>query len=336
MSQLQWQYMARQFGKDRVDYRLTSTSLDATTLPFNGTVVNGTSVSIAPGRALVGGFFYQLTATQTVTIVANTGSLPRTDLIVLRADLSAGSVNLKVVKGQAAASPKVPSLTKSYGGTWEMPLHQVNVPASGGALSVVNVAPFDMAESVAVPWNALSSGALQQVGTFVYDMDNNTNDTQTEYFVGRDGFMAARHLGKSRTYTPNMFNGKYTLPSGNRKGRWRWVAPNVVHVSMSFTAFEDQGLSVSGSNWYLGATLPKAANGQIRQVLSGFIQNPGGNGNLPNAMQVTAHLAANSTNMTLYTPNFSNLAQGLDGVRSLPPASTLFISGTYEANEYNE
>lgn len=336
MSQLQWQYMARQFGKDRIDYRLTSTSLDATTLPFNGTVVNGTSVSIAPGRALVGGFFYQLTATQTVTIAANTGTLPRTDLIVLRADLSAGSVNLKVIQGQAAASPKVPSLTKAYGGIWEMPLHQVNVPASGGALTLVNVAPFDLAEPVAVPWNATNAGALQQTGTYVLDMDNNTNDTQTEYFVGRDGFVATRHLGKSRTYTPNMFNGKYTLDAGQRQGRWRWVAPNTVYVSMSFTAYEDQGLSVSGSNWFLGVTLPKPANGKIRPVLSGFLSNPSQGGNMPNAMQITAHPTANSTNVTLYTPNFTTLAQGLDGLKMLPAGSTLYISGTYETNEFNE
>lgn len=334
VSQAQWQYMSRMFGQDRVDYQLPPGSVDSSTLPFYAAVVNGTTVSVAAGRALVGGFYYQLTATKTVTIAANTGANPRLDLVVVRADLSTGSVNLAVVQGTPAASPKVPVLTRTYGGNWEMPLHQVNVPANSGALSLTSVMPFNMPSSVAAPWNAGPTGAVAPPGTFVYDMNNNGSDSQIEFFAGRDAWIASRHLGKSTNYTPSLFNGTYTLDAGNRKGRWRWIAPSVAQVSMEFIAFEDVGLGVSPGNWFLGATLPKPANGQIRQVLTGFLSNPGEGGGMPNAMHITAHISANSTAITLYTPSSTNLAEGLDGLRALPAGGTLYISGSYETSDF--
>jgi hypothetical protein len=334
MNQAQWQYLSRLGNKDRVDLRLVSTSYDSEELPFAATVVSTTSVRVGSGRAIVGGFYYQLTQSQTVPIASNTGTTSRIDLVILRLNMSTSSVNLAVKQGQPAAAPKAPTLTRDYGDVWEMALHQVTVPANSGALTILNVAAYDMPDRVEAPWDADTVAEFQQSGTFVYDMDVNNNYTQTEVFKGRDGIVPTRHLGRSRTYTPNLFNGKYTLDPAMRSGRWRWIAPDVVHVSMSFTAYEDQGLVVSGSNWYLGATLPQPANGQIRQVLTGFLSNPEAQGGTPNAAQVIAHTQANSSNLTLYTPNSTNLAQGLDGFRVLPPRSTLYISGTYESNRF--
>ncbi|MGJ3559640.1 hypothetical protein ACR6C2_16845 [Streptomyces sp. INA 01156] len=77
LSQLQWQYMARQFGKDRIDFRLSKHTILPAELPFDITRVNNTTISLTPGRALVGGFFYQLTASQTVSIAPNTGGTGR-------------------------------------------------------------------------------------------------------------------------------------------------------------------------------------------------------------------------------------------------------------------
>jgi hypothetical protein len=337
MSQLQWQYMARQFGKDRVDFRLTSTSLASSDLPFYAQVVNGTTVSIAPGRALVGGFFYQLTATQTLTIAANTGATGRIDLIVLRADLTAGAVNLKVVQGQPAASPKVPTLTKSYGGVWEMPLHQVIVPANSGALSLVNVMPFDFPEHFAAPWNVAQAAALQQVGTFAVDMDNNNTDTQTEYFVGRDGFVATRDLGKPRTYTPSLVNITGDVPTANKIGRWRWISPGVVYFSaVVINDYEDTGPVRTGSS-VIGLTLPVPASGGTGQVLNGVLSNPYYGGGLPNLVEIhglTAKSSSAQTVISLYYPNASNLSEGMDGLRAIPPRSKLTISGVYEASTF--
>ncbi|MGJ3559641.1 hypothetical protein ACR6C2_16850 [Streptomyces sp. INA 01156] len=141
-------------------------------------------------------------------------------------------MNLAVKQGQAATNPKAPELTKEYGGVWEMPLYLVNVQANGGALSTTNVGPYDMAESVAVPWNIAHACPLQQNGTFVYDMDNNGTGGQTEYFRGRDGFVMSRHLGQSQSYRPNTLNAKSSLAADNRTGRWRYIAPGIVYFSL--------------------------------------------------------------------------------------------------------
>ncbi|MFJ9900245.1 hypothetical protein ACIQPR_43645 [Streptomyces sp. NPDC091280] len=337
VSQQQWQYMARQFGKDRVDYRLNTASLAASDLPFYAQVVNGTTVSIAPGRALVGGFFYQLTSTQTVTIAANTGTTGRCDLIVLRADMSAGSVNLKVVQGQPAASPKWPSPTKAYGGVWEMTLHVVNVPANSGALTLINVMPFDFPETQAAPWNVSQAAQFQQVGTFLVDMDNNNTDTQTEYFVGRDGTVVTRDLGKPRTYTPTLVNNTGDVPDANKVGRWRWISPGVLYFSVSLTNdYEDTGPVRTGTAG-MGITLPRTAAASTGQVFKGRLSNPYYNGGLPNSVDITAVVNQSSSAqsvMYLWAPNPTNLAEGLDLLRAIPPRSQLTISGVLEASAF--
>jgi hypothetical protein len=334
VSQAQWQYMSRVFGKDRVDYRLDATSIDAFSLPFTAAAATGTTVTITPGRAQVGGFYYQLTATATVTIQANTGATGRIDLVVLRADVSAGSVNLAVIKGQPAASPKAPALTRTYGGVWEMPLHQVTVPANSGALSVLSIMPFDAPEHMAVPWNASASATYQTNGSFVLDMDSNNTDTQSEYWVGRDGNVISRDLSKPRGYTPSIVNATVDLPGANKIGRWRWIAPGTVYFSINLVNdWEDTGPTKSGTA-ALGFTLPVAASGATGQILTGLLNNPNYNGGLPNLVEISAKINRDPAGQTvayLNCPSSTNLAEGLDNLRAIPPLSNLTISGVYEA-----
>jgi hypothetical protein len=333
VSQAQWQKMSHLWGGDRIDTRLTASSYTNGALPFVATV-SSRNIVVAAGTAWVGGFYYELTGTKSLAIADNTTQYSRTDLIVIRADLAAGSVNLAVIQGQPAATPIAPQPSRTVGGAWDMVLHEVTVPGNNAAIGVSSRNQYDMPAPVASPWNTDLTAPYTQVGTFLYDMDSNNNDSQSEGFKGRDGYLTTRHLGKSLAYTPSMFNGKTSPPT--RKGRWRWIAPNLINFSMTFEAYEDTGVTVSGNNWYLGATLPKPANGAMRQVLTGFLSNPNEGGNMPNAMQILAHTSTNSTNLTLYTPNWTNLAQALDGLRALPAGSTLYISGTYEANAFNE
>jgi hypothetical protein len=329
--------MARVFAKDRVDFRLDQTSIDAFSLPFTAAVVNGTSVSVAPGRALVGGFYYQLTASATVSIAANTGGTGRIDVVVLRANLSNSSVNLAVVQGQPAATPKAPGLTRTYGGVWEMPLHQVTVPANSGALSLINVMPFDVPEHMAVPWNALQAAAYQANGSFVVDMDSNNTDTQSEYWIGRDGNVVSRDLSKPRGYTPSLVNVNVDLASANKLGRWRWIAPGMVFFSVYLNNdWEDAGPTRTGTST-IGFTLPTPASGATGQVLNGVLRNPNYNGGLPNMVEIHATIIQNSSAQTvayMNYPNSTNLAEGLDSLRAIPPLSNLTISGVYEASTF--
>ncbi|MFC9591527.1 hypothetical protein ACFTUC_17275 [Streptomyces sp. NPDC056944] len=338
VSQAQWQHLARLFAKDRVDYRLEAGNLDPLTLPFAASVVNGTSVSLAPGRALVGGFYYQLTASATVNIAPNSGATGRLDLIVLRASLATSSVNLAVVQGQPAATPKAPALTRSYGGVWEMPLYQVTVPANGGALSLIGVAPHDYPDVMSAPWNALNTASYQPVGSWVIDMDSNNTDTETEYFVGRDATAATRDLGKTRTYTPSLVNVVTDVPSINRVGHWRWIAPGMVYLSICITCdWEDQGTALQAGKTVLGFSLPQPASGATGQVLKGYIRNPNNGGGLPNLIDITAvtgKSTAGQTVASMYFPSPTILAEGLDSLRTLPSMSTLTVSGVYEASTF--
>ncbi|WP_333745375.1 hypothetical protein [Streptomyces sp. IBSBF 2950] len=333
VSQAQWQKMAQMWGGDRIDRRLTASSYESTDLPFY-TTTTGRTVVVNAGRAWVGGFYYELTGTKSLTIADNTSNYARIDIIVIRADLSAGSVNLVVIPGQPAATPVAPQPTRSIGGNWDMVLHEVAVPKSNAAISVSSRLMFDMPPAVESPWNTDLTAPYVQSGSFLYDMDVNRNSTQTEGFKGRDGFMWTQTLGKAYSYTPSMFNGK-TSP-GTRKGRYRWIAPNTVQFSAEFDAYEDVGVVVSGSNTYLGVTLPVPANGAMRQVLTGILSNPSEQANMPNLMQITALAGDGNANLALYTQNWTNLAQGLDGLRILPPGSKLYLSGSYEANEFSE
>jgi hypothetical protein len=334
VSQAQWQYLARIFGKDRVDFRLEQTSIDSFSLPFTAAVATNTSVTVSPGRALVGGFYYQLTATATVTIAANTGATGRTDLIVLRANMSTSSVNLAVVQGQPAASPKAPALTRTYGGVWEMPLHQVTVPANSAALSVVPIMPFDAPEHMAVPWNATSATSYQANGSFLIDMDSNNTDTQSEYWIGRDGNVVSRDLSKPRQYTPSLVNVNVDLPSANKVGRWRWIAPGMVYFSVYLNNdWEDTGPTRTG-NSTVAVTLPTPATGTTGQVVKGVLRNPNYNGGLPNVVEIHGEISQGSSGQTvmyLLYPNPTTTSEGLDGLRAIPPLSNVKISGVYEA-----
>ncbi|WP_435270933.1 hypothetical protein [Streptomyces sp. 1222.5] len=336
VSQAQWQYLARTLGKDKVDFRLDQTSIDSFSLPFTA-AVSGSSVTIQPGRAFVGGFYYQLTATATVSIAANSGSTGRIDLIVLRANMATSAVNLAVVQGQPAASPKAPALTKTYGGTWEMPLHQVTVPANSGALSAINVMPFDSHEITTVPWNAVQAASYRTNGSFLIDMDSNNTDTQTEYWIGRDGNVISRDLSKARQYTPSLVNVNVDLASANKIGRWRWIAPGMVYFSVYLNNdWEDAGPTRTG-NSTIAVTLPTPAAGATGQVVKGILRNPNYNGGLPNVVDINAEISQGSSGQTvayLLYPNNTNLSEGLDGLRAIPPLSNLKISGVYEASTF--
>ncbi|MFF3416814.1 hypothetical protein ACFYW9_19255 [Streptomyces sp. NPDC002698] len=333
MSQAQWQFMARVFGKDRVDFRLEQTAIDAFALPFTAAVTGATTVTVTPGRAVVGGFYYQLTATATVTITANTGSTGRIDLIVLRADMSAGSVNIGVVKGQPAASPKAPGLTRNYGGVWEMPLYQVTVPANSGALSTLGVMPFDAPEHMAVPWNAVASTAYQTNGSFMIDMDSNNTDTQTEYWIGRDGNVISRDLSKPRSYTPALVNTAAPSSYTNRVGRWRWIAPGTVYFSVEIeNPWEDT--SPNSGSTQMGFTLPTPASGATGQTFTGVLSNPYLGNQLPNFVEVVAKINRDSSSQSaayMFVPSPVRTSDGLDFLTSIPPVSKLTISGIYEA-----
>ncbi|MGK5496397.1 hypothetical protein [Streptomyces sp. URMC 125] len=339
VSQVQWQAMANMWGGDRVDFTLASESYASETLPFSATVINGRTVEIQPGRAWVGGFYYQLTSSATVNIESNPTERDRKDTIVLRADVTKGSVNLAVVKGQPSASPVAPQPQRSPGGTWEMVLYEVTAPKYDGAIVLSLRAPFKMPPAVTVPWNMRPAAEFMERGTFLYDMDNNGGDTQHEAWVGRDGYVVTRHFGKSRPYTPSLVRASNVPSSGFiRTGRWRWIAPNTVFFSVSLENTTTKAITNTGGSTSLGFTLPQAANANTGQVIQGWLHNPNYNSDLPNLASIVAFVwKGNATTSTsMHIASRAGLDEGYDTLRVLPAKSTLTFSGVYEADVFSE
>ncbi len=328
--------MALQWSPDRIDFPLTNTSYDGRGLPFV-LGVSGRTVTIGAGSAWVGGFYYRLTGSNSFTIAANSTGQGRIDLVVLRADMAKSAVTMAVVQGSPAANPAEPRPTRRSGDVWEMPLYAVTVPANNGTLTTSRRGPYPLPGHVAYPWDV--GGAVEALprGAFAVDMDNDVTGVQAEGFQGRDGFVWARDFTKSRTYTPNTLNVSGSLPAGNRRGRWRWVAPNTFWFSITIVNdFEDRGLSTSGSNWRVGVSLPVNANSRAIQTVHGLVSNPHESGGLPNLIAVTAVTQPGASGLYLQYPSPFSLASGLDGLSSFPARSTFSISGVLEANQFNE
>lgn len=335
VSQIQWQSMAKGFGNDRIDFRLVNTNYTEAEIPFLTTTPGTGVLTVRPGNAFVGGFYYQLTASTTLTLDANSGSQGRIDLVVIRADLAAGSVNLGIVKGQPSANPVEPAPTRVAGGKWEMVLYACSVPASGGTVTLSSRRKVDIPSPVSVALNAEGIADGLQQGSFVLDLDvNDDTGGQTEGFKGRDGYTVTRHLGKRRPFTPDLFTVDNKPAAGDRFGYWRWIAPGTVSFSLEIHTQVHSAL-VTGGITSMCLSLPKPASAETLQVFSGCVTNPRKSNSMPNFMAITARTAANSTTCALYFPSLSSISEGLDSFARLPAYSVLYLSGVYEANTLN-
>ncbi|MCZ4119041.1 hypothetical protein [Streptomyces sp. H39-S7] len=336
VQQTQWQSMSHMWGGDRIDFRATASTYVAGTLPFSLTSLGGRNFAIVAGSAWVGGFYYTLTSSITLAIDPNLTAQARKDTIVIRADLTLGSVNIVVVKGQPSASPVAPRPQRNPGGQWEMVLYEMTVPANNGAVSANGRFQYDMPTVFGSPWDLRETMDYAEVGSFGYDMDSDGGDSQNEAFKSRDGYVITRHLGKSRTYTPSLAQSA-TQPA-TRSGRWRWIAPNTVWFTATLQNTVTSDIVRSGSNFQFGVSLPVPANGKEAQILTGYVNNNPPHAKLPNFISLTVVLPKGNPNSNafLWYPNPGTTAEGLDGFNILPGLATMTISGVYEANAFAE
>ena len=95
-------------------------------LPYGDST--GMQVKVPTGQAWIDGFYFETDITYTLAIAAADPSNPRIDVVVLRLDMSANTVDFGILTGTAAVSPTAPSVTQ---GTtiWEIALAQVRVDA---------------------------------------------------------------------------------------------------------------------------------------------------------------------------------------------------------------
>lgn len=81
------------------------------------------ALSVSTGVAGVPGVRADVTAAETVTLAANSGTTNRTDWVVLRVDWSTNATTVQVLQGVGTS----PTLTQTAGTLWQVPLASVTV-----------------------------------------------------------------------------------------------------------------------------------------------------------------------------------------------------------------
>lgn len=123
-TETQFSQWARHFNSG-VDDEPTGTSLQVSA----GT---GLAVNVAAGDAMVRGHYYQSTATESLALATADATNDRIDVVALKLDPSANSIELEVKTGTPAASPSAPALVQTDAGVYEQPLAEVLVEATAG------------------------------------------------------------------------------------------------------------------------------------------------------------------------------------------------------------
>jgi hypothetical protein len=332
VSQVQWQQMSHLWASDRIDLQLTQNSTYAPAdLPFFASIV-GANLVVQAGSAWVGGFYYRNDSTWSQAAPTNSAAMPRIDLVVLRADLSTGSVNLAIKSGLPALHPVEPAVHRTPGGVWEMPLWAFQMSANNGARTLLDRRRFDGPGQVWTPQYGEEISESIPPGNFIVNMDAYNAGYQYEGFRSRDGFAITRHLGKRWEYTPSLFTVTGLPPAGNRKGYWRYIAPGTVQFSMEISNTSTKECRTTTT--IIGFTLPVPASKTAPSSFSGFLDNPEVRSEMPNFVDIPAR-ASGGSNAYLYYQNTTTLKQGLDGLRVIPGKSTLSVSGVYETNEFD-
>jgi hypothetical protein len=327
----QWQSMAHLWGPDAIDHQLVLGDT-AVGLPFH-CVLDGTNLVIQPGEATVGGFRYKLDAPLTIPAPTNPSlSQRRIDLVVIRADMATGSVNIKVSEGQPAIVAREPEPKRELGGIWELPIWSVELASNNQSRTLNDRRRYSHSGSVDVAWNRDFVSKSLPVGTFTVDQDINSSGGQQEGFRGADGDMVTRGLGARRKFTPDILTVSNKPPAANRECYWRIIAPGTASFSMQIRNTSSTEVKSSSA---VVITLPEIPANTIPTILTGYIDNPESRNGLPNIVHIVAKTSSVGQNyLYLYYPATSTLSEGLNVLTTIPGKSTLIISGVYETGQF--
>ncbi|BET51760.1 hypothetical protein RGQ21_67420 [Kitasatospora aureofaciens] len=327
----QWQDMAHLWGADAIDHQLVLGDTSGG-LPFYCTL-DGTNLVIQPGEAWVGGFRYKLDAPLTIPAPTNPSlSQRRWDLVVIRADMATGAVNIGIAEGQPSITAREPEPKRVPGGIWELPIWAIHLPTNNQTRTLEDRRRYSSSGPVDVAWNRDFISKSLPVGTFTIDQDINSSGGQQEGFRGIDGDMVTRGLGARRKYTPDILTVSNKPPTANRECYWRIIAPGTASFSMQIRNTSSTEVKSSSA---LVVTLPTVPANSIPTILTGYIDNPESRNGLPNIVHIVAKTASSGSNyLYLYYPATSTLAEGLNVLTTIPGKSTLIISGVYETGQF--
>ncbi|MBB6172167.1 hypothetical protein HNR23_002227 [Nocardiopsis mwathae] len=194
-------------------------------------------VTIHPGYALVGGYWYRNTAPIQRPVTPNTSSAPRTDLVAIRADPDTGTVGLAVVEGTPGGSRPMP--VRQPDGRWEVGLAHISI--AGGSTVVAGGGVDQGVREWTVPYGAIpctsdSRPRHPHVGALIWETD-------TSRLRVYDGQLL-HSSGQSEPVYRTLVDAAYPTPwkplelrrgytkwhnSGYTPG-WRMIAPDRVEL----------------------------------------------------------------------------------------------------------
>ena len=100
-----------------------------------GVSVDGTNINMAPGFAIIKGFYFYNDSTKTIEATRDP-NYDRLDRIVIRLNLSDKKVSIEQKQGAAGSNPQVPTLQRDSA-VHELSLAQIRVPKAG-SLTVID------------------------------------------------------------------------------------------------------------------------------------------------------------------------------------------------------
>lgn len=218
VQQADWQRMAQH-------YRPTSVLQGELNAFAVSAISSNMNVTVATGRALIQGFYFENDAIATLTLGTADATNPRIDRIILRVNLSADTITQAVLQGTPGASPSAPALTQSSS-VWEISLAQVRVNAGVSSVSNSNVTDE---RRLSVP-----DGGLTKIA---------------------ETLLAASAASIDFTSIPQIYRHLLVVFMGrgsNTAGTWDWVL-------MQFNA--DSGSNYDSQELYAAAAVVTAAEG---------------------------------------------------------------------------
>ena len=207
-------------------------------------------ITIAPGYAQVGGWFYRTDTSVTVDVPPNGASSRRRDLVVIRADTGEDSCYPYIIEGTPGGSWPTP--TRDPSGVWDTVLSRHTVQ---GGSSVVTSGDVDTSvrewtvPSGAIPCDSAARPASPFEGMLISETDTG------RVLVRLDGsWRTVADTEYPTSWQPISLRDGYSTPNHGPSPSWRWVARG--EVELRGTIQRNSGAIPSGA---FIATVPSAA-----------------------------------------------------------------------------
>ncbi|GAA4911212.1 hypothetical protein [Streptomonospora salina] len=222
-------------------------------------------LTLAPGYAIVGGWFYRTDTPVPVPVPANTASSVRRDLVTIRADTTAGTCQPHIIEGTPGSS-SWPAPVRDPAGTWDTVLARYTI-AGGAAV----VSPGDVDRSVrqwTVPSGAIpcDSGARPPnpwEGMLIYE-----SDTSRVRVFHAGGWRTVSDLGYPTAWEPLTMGAGYSnYGSTGSAPEGRMLAPTRAELRGTIEA--DDGTINQGA---IIARVPSAMRPRnyVRHMAAGY------------------------------------------------------------------